>query len=101
MSTIERIGCLVILTLGLTFTQVEVAQADRPKGKMVFSSDVSEPQNFNSRIIYLNRCKGGCKVWGGYPNNSSTDVSSIVRGTKNISEFNGNDAAWNEIVQNY
>lgn len=49
-------------------------------------------------IIYLNRCVGGCTLHPGN-NNSTTDTSSIVNGTAQLSEYSGTASQWNQIVQ--
>src|SRR5687767_14926996 len=49
-----------------------------------------------SRILFLNRCAGGCTVTYG-TDNSSNNRSSIAQGT--LSPFEYGDSKWNQVVQ--
>jgi hypothetical protein len=53
--------------------------------------------NTGSRILYLNRCVGGCVIEPGFED-SRTNHSSIVETTRNISEFRHSDEDWQYIV---
>jgi MYXO-CTERM domain-containing protein len=51
-----------------------------------------------SKTLFVNRCTGGCTITGGAPNDSRSNVSSIVTGTKTISEFSGSDATFDAVI---
>jgi hypothetical protein len=79
-----------------------VAQAERPRGISVpipeeFAGDDYEPTQHNSKIIFLNRCEGGCVLKSG-GNDSRTNRTFIGRpGT--ISEWGKGDEQWDELVK--
>src|SRR5687768_9301827 len=50
-----------------------------------------------SKILYLNRCVGGCTIMSGQ-NDARSNSSSLVDGTTFFSEFAWGDDTWNEIV---
>ncbi|HET6613719.1 MAG TPA: hypothetical protein VFG83_17085 [Kofleriaceae bacterium] len=50
-----------------------------------------------SKIIFLNRCEGGCIVKPG-DNDARANTSSIVKQTSAISEFAYSDEVWNQVV---
>ena len=56
-----------------------------------------------SKIIYLNRCVGGCQVTGGETNNAVNNESTIPMGNPggvyDITEFAHGDAVWNAVVE--
>jgi hypothetical protein len=83
------------LTLG-------TARADRPEIMSVevpLSSLVAQDAGI-SKIIYLNRCKGGCQVKSGAVNNSLTNESTIgPPGTNTLTAFNGDDTEWSRVVK--
>ena len=49
----------------------------------------------NSKIIFLNRCKGGCKVYAGFTD-SRTNKSAIGQGT--LSAYPHGDTSWNGVM---
>jgi hypothetical protein len=80
-----------------------VAPADRDDIEIELNVDPSGAGGSGSgptgppTIVYLNRCDGGCIVRAG--NNSSiNDTSSIVSGSRVISEFAHGDARFEELV---
>lgn len=54
--------------------------------------------NTGSRVLYLNRCVGGCVIEPGFED-SRSNHSSIVETTRNISEFKHSDQDWNTVVE--
>ncbi len=52
----------------------------------------------NSHVVYLNPCWGGCTISPGFED-STTDHSSIINSTANMSQFNAGQAAWDQVVQ--
>jgi len=52
----------------------------------------------NSNVVYLNPCWGGCTISPGFED-STSDHSSIINSTANISQFNAGQAAWDQVVQ--
>lgn len=48
-------------------------------------------------LLHLERCVGNCVYQGG-PNNSCTNRSSIIAGTRTITPFDHGDAAWQQVV---
>jgi MYXO-CTERM domain-containing protein len=85
---------------GAAGAEEPVFDPDRPIGTYVKidpPDGVSELHNSN--VIYLNACWGGCTITGGQPNDSRNNVSSIVNGTVQISQFNAGQAAWDAVVQ--
>lgn len=84
----------VLLALSAT------ASAERPRLVTVpLKIDPSVGPNraavVNSKIIFLNRCKGGCKVISGFTD-SRIDKSDIGAGT--LSAFGSGDTTWNSVV---
>jgi MYXO-CTERM domain-containing protein len=75
-------------------TYVEVP-ADKVE---IRSADAPRPASHGSDIIYLNRCVGGCTVTAGNED-SRTNRSSIVSGTRTVSEFRHGDDAWDYVVR--
>ncbi len=68
----------------------------------MFDSVSGDPssQAHSSKIIYLNRCLGGCSIGssGGF-GDSRTNTSFLVRGgTAQITPWNKGDAQWEELV---
>lgn len=61
----------------------------------VLPGDHAEAGGNFSRILFLNKCTGGCTIYYGN-DNSSTNTSGISGGTRNISAYNG--GKWAEIV---
>ncbi len=52
----------------------------------------------NSNVVYLNPCWGGCTISPGFED-STSQHSSIINSTANISQFNAGQAAWDQVVQ--
>jgi hypothetical protein len=50
-----------------------------------------------SKVLYLNRCTGGCTLTPG-ANDARTNESSIVRGTSTVSEFAGTEEQFQQVV---
>jgi len=50
-----------------------------------------------SNVLFLNRCASGCTITPG-TDNSSTNRSSIISGTVNLSAFRWGDSMWNQVV---
>jgi MYXO-CTERM domain-containing protein len=51
-----------------------------------------------SRLIYLNRCAGGCTVSPGF-DDSRSDHSSIPHSVSHLAAFSWGDDSWNQLVQ--
>jgi len=51
-----------------------------------------------SRVLYLNRCTGGCTISPGN-DNARAQTSSIVQQTSRVSPFAWSDDTWNQVVQ--
>jgi len=86
--------CGVALLLGLAAP----AHAERPRLERVpvkIDPKVFPGQVVNSKIIFLNRCVGGCKVTSGFTD-SRTNKSGIGAGT--LSAYSYGDASWNGVV---
>src|SRR5262245_51769619 len=74
------------------------ARAERPRLERVpvkMDPAVHVENVVNSKIIFLNRCVGGCKVTNGFTD-SRTNKSSIGAGT--LTAFSYGDASWNGVV---
>lgn len=73
------------------------AETVRPRLELVPThvDPASVPMVVNSKIIFLNRCVGGCKLTSGYTD-SRTNKSQIGAGT--LSAFSFGDTAWNNVV---
>lgn len=52
-----------------------------------------------AHIIYLNRCAGGLTITGGWPDDSTSNQSSIIGGSVNFPEFPFGDSQWNQMVE--
>lgn len=59
---------------------------------------VSVESNHVSKIIFLNRCAGGCTIYPGW-DDARDDHSSIASEVSQISEFQHGDQVWDAIVQ--
>jgi hypothetical protein len=86
---------LPVITSGAALAGPKLVTVEVPE-----SSLVGRDQTI-SHILYLNRCKGGCMVQGGSINDSRINSSTIPGDSQAhlLTEFNGNDTEWNEIVQ--
>jgi hypothetical protein len=89
----------------LTLGSVTLAHAEKPRATYKWTdpslvgADWSKPTPATvDHIIYLNRCVGGCTLHAGN-NNSTTDTSSIISGTSQLSQYSGSTTQWNQIVQ--
>lgn len=73
------------------------ARAERPRLERVpvHIDPAQVPAVVNSKIIFLNRCVGGCKVYSGFTD-SRTNKSAIGQGT--LSAFSYGDASWKAVV---
>ncbi len=52
-----------------------------------------------SHILFANRCRGGCTITPGFPDDSRANRSSIVNTTSNISEYQYGDASWDAMME--
>jgi MYXO-CTERM domain-containing protein len=50
-----------------------------------------------SKILFLNRCAGGCTITSG-PNDARINSSTIVDGTSQVSAWGHGDSSWQELV---
>jgi hypothetical protein len=88
----------------LTMGSVSLAHAEKPRATYRWTDPsrigadwaVPTPATVD-HIIYLNRCVGGCTLHPGQ-NNSTTDTSSIVNSTVQLSQYSGSTSQWNQIV---
>jgi hypothetical protein len=79
-----------------------VAWADRPiiSTVRVPESSLVGQESGIAKILYLNRCTGGCQVKTGSINNSITNETTIGRpGDNTLSAFNGDDTEWKAILK--
>jgi hypothetical protein len=95
-------GGLTLATSVLFFVAMAPgARAERPRPTMEWVDpsliDIAEPGDHTSNIIYLNRCRGGCTVTGGW-DDARENRSSIVGGTSVVEEFEHGDTAWDAVV---
>lgn len=76
------------------------ALAERaPKSYVHADPERVETNSHNSNIIYLNGCFGtGCDFTPGNEN-SSTNTSSIIDGTRHVPPFSGGQVQWDAIVE--
>ena len=99
---LPAIALLAPLVAPLVASSGEAAAEDRPITTYEWvdetNADIAEPNTHNSNIIFLNRCKGGCTIYGG-GNDSRSNSSSIIRASSaTISEWNKGDAQWEALV---
>jgi len=95
MRSLAGVAGLVCIALGLAVPQA--AFAERPRTVYV-PVKVQPPRVgnvVNSKTIFLNRCKGGCKVYPGYTD-SRTNKSAIGQGT--LAAYSYGDASWAQVV---
>jgi hypothetical protein len=61
--------------------------------------DAAGPEAIESRVIYLNRCAGGCTITRG--NDSAVNNTSGIIGvsTAHFTEWSYGDSEWNQLVQ--
>lgn len=90
--------CIVAVTALLLGLVAAPAHAERPRTLYVPTQiDPGRvPAVVNSKTIFANRCKSGCKVLNGYTD-ARTDKSAIGGGT--LSAFPYGDNAWNGVMQ--
>ena len=60
-------------------------------------ADIVEPTGHTSKVIYLNRCRGGCEILPGY-NDAQSDHSTIPHEPSTLSEFRHSDRVWENVV---
>jgi hypothetical protein len=89
--------CFAALAVLLLFVAPAQAEPTRPRLERVLVKvePGSVPAVVNSKTIFLNRCKGGCKVYAGYTD-SRTNKSGIGQGT--LSAYPHGDTSWNSLV---
>ena len=90
MRSLVGVGVLICLAAA-------PAYAERPRTVYV-PVKVQPPvvgQVVNSKTIFLNRCKGGCKVYAGYTD-SRTNKSAIGQGT--LAQYSYGDSSWSQVV---
>ncbi len=113
MRNLAICGALVVALVGNAAAQGDssriIGSPDGPGGLITGYIPTDDPMviaggGFNSRVLYLNNCKGettatgapGCRLTRGAVNNSSTNTTSIASG--NLAAYTGSDATWNQIV---
>jgi len=98
---------LIALAVSLSMVAARTASAqsdDRPIIGLTIPIEASEilpvaPEDLRAnRLLYLNRCVGGETVSGCGYNDSSTNCSSIINGTKQFPAFPYGDASWDQVV---
>jgi hypothetical protein len=84
---------VVVVVLGLA----TAAHAERPRLERVpvKIDPAKQTAVVNSKIIFLNRCVGGCKVTSGFTD-SRTNKSAIGAGT--LTAYSYGDSSWNSVV---
>lgn len=86
------------LALGLVLS-ISSASAERARGSYVWRD--SPPQAADEhvpRLLFLNRCKGGCVLSPG-PEDAINNTSTIVGSTSTLAEFPFGDELWNEVLE--
>ena len=75
------------------------AEAKAPRGSKLRVPDtmVNAGTSTGSRILYLNRCLGGCELSPGFED-SRSNHSSIIKNSRNLSEFKHSEEDWREVV---
>jgi MYXO-CTERM domain-containing protein len=76
------------------------------RGYIITNEPVAEHGNPSSNVIFVNSCKNeltttgvpGCAITGG-SNDSRTNRSSIVSGTRNLLAYSGSNQSWAAILQ--
>jgi MYXO-CTERM domain-containing protein len=70
-----------------------------PRGYLLTPPDayVAEGGSQISKILFVNRCAGGCTISNG-GNNSIENTSSIVDGISNLSEFMHSQQVWDDTI---
>jgi hypothetical protein len=96
-------GHLAVIA-ALTTGMVSLAHAEKPRATYRWTDPTrmgatwEKPEAAGvSHTIFLNRCTGGCTLNPGN-NDSTTDTSSIVNSTAQLSQYSGTDAQWQQIV---
>lgn len=95
-------GVLAGLSIGLSLTcAAKAAHGGRPRATYRWIDparlEVAESQRAGSKVIYLNRCAGGCTLEPG-DEDARIDRSSLVSRSVTISEFAHGEAAWDAVV---
>ncbi len=101
----RRLWFFAALAAPLFFAGVTRAEPQQPKpigpadSYVVIPPDQlpAEAGTEISKIIFLNRCRGGCTISPG-GNDARTQKSNIVTKTVTLSEFAYDDATWNAVV---
>ncbi len=97
-----RSSCLapLLLTAGLLAVGSSDASAERPRGTYVRMEQPAAHDDHDDvpRILYLNRCIGGCTLTPGQ-DDAINNTSGIVNGTSLLAEFPYGDEVWNEVVE--
>ena len=107
-NSLFRLGLSLVVVTGSAATAlasdnapaVPSAPAIRPGIRTYIPVDLPDTENAAaggdfSRILFLNKCAGGCTIYYGN-DNSSTNTSGISGGTRNLSAYDG--GKWAEIV---
>lgn len=100
MFTVPRLARLLLCTGLLLVVGSASADADRLRGSYVKMNQPltdHEGEDGIPRILYLNRCVGGCTLTPG-PDDAINNTSGIVAGTSLLAEFPYGDEVWNEVV---
>ncbi len=98
-AVINSMRALPLLTPLLLIAIAPNAGAERLRGSYVVVDQptvVAEGDDI-PRVIYLNRCEGGCTFTPG-ADDAINNVSQIVQGTSSIAAFPYGDEAWDQVV---
>jgi hypothetical protein len=89
-----RLAIAVVVALAAS------ARAERPHLERVpvQIDPTTIPNVVNSKLVFLNRCAGGCTLTPGYTD-ARTNTSAIVMATSTLSEFSYGDASWASVVE--
>jgi hypothetical protein len=98
---------LIALVAAASVASIAHAESREPAGPALpkpayvrmpgLARTTSGPANVTSRIVYLNRCLGGCAVTQG-SDDSRTNTSSIASGQRVLPEFSRGDEVWAGVV---
>jgi hypothetical protein len=89
----RRLGVAFAVVLSLTAS----AFAERPHSLEFPRPYQPELEAVSSNVIFLDRCANGCTLYLGQ-DNSTTDHSSLVKGTSTLTAFNCGDQVWQQVV---